>query len=79
MTWVSGDVWEGEFKNGLVHGQGTYRSNSDSLPFEYRGGFANGKFEGHGSCRCRVVLRPRLDTAGSNGSFRMRDADCFIQ
>jgi hypothetical protein len=51
MTWASGDVWEGEFKGGLVHGQGTFRSSSDSLPFVYQGGYANGSFEGHGSCR----------------------------
>ncbi len=56
MTWVSGDMWQGEFQEGLIHGQGTFLSSSDSLPFEYRGGFANGNFEGHGYCRCRDVF-----------------------
>ena len=56
MTWVSGNVWEGEFKQGLIHGQGLFRSGPDSVPFEYRGGFANGNFEGHAACRCSSVL-----------------------
>ena len=51
LIWASGDVWEGEFKQGLIHGQGTFRSSPSSLPFEYRGGFVNGKIEGYGSGR----------------------------
>jgi hypothetical protein len=57
MTWVSGDVWQGVFKQGLLHGQGTYRSSSGVLPFVYHGSFVNGKFEGFGSCRYRDDMR----------------------
>ena len=56
MVWASGDEWEGEFQQGRVHGQGVFRSRSGSLPFEYHGGFANGNFEGYGSCRCSVLF-----------------------
>ncbi len=66
MTWVSGNVWEGKFKDGLIHGQGIFRSSSTSLPFEYRGGFINGKFEGQGLCRCRIALKPSPLTAQRN-------------
>ena len=78
MMWASGDVWEGEFKQGLVHGQGTFRSSSDSLPFEYRGGFANGKFEGHGSCRYRGALRTRADTTHASPELVRQKSDCLV-
>jgi hypothetical protein len=50
LTWVSGDVWDGEFKNGVVHGNGTFRTDIPSK-LEYQGTFVDGKFEGQGTCR----------------------------
>ena len=49
-------MWKGEFKQGLVHGQGNYKSSSG---FEYNGSFVEGRFEGEGICRCEVILRPQ--------------------
>ncbi|MEL6425456.1 MAG: 2-isopropylmalate synthase, partial [Pseudomonadota bacterium] len=44
----TGGVYEGEFKDGLQHGQGTYR-----LPngYEYTGNWVDGRIEGQGTAR----------------------------
>ena len=52
LTWASGDVWNGEFKNGVIHGFGTFENTTNSN-FVYKGNFVNGKFEGRGTCRLR--------------------------
>jgi hypothetical protein len=51
MTWVSGDVWRGEFKKGLIHGQGKFESQKGRFHFEYTGEFSEGNFDGQGTCR----------------------------
>lgn len=33
-TWIDGDTYKGEFKNGLQNGKGHYKSQS----YEYEGG-----------------------------------------
>lgn len=39
-TWIDGDTYKGEFKNGLQNGKGHYKSQS----YEYEGGKKNNYF-----------------------------------
>jgi hypothetical protein len=45
LTLSNGDTYEGQFKGGKYHGQGTYNSNCGTV---YVGEFAHGNFNGHG-------------------------------
>ncbi|MEO0698824.1 MAG: 2-isopropylmalate synthase, partial [Pseudomonadota bacterium] len=43
-----GGVYEGEFRNGVQHGQGTYRLPSG---YEYTGEWVDGEIRGQGTAR----------------------------
>ncbi|HEM4882923.1 TPA: hypothetical protein U1138_001999 [Streptococcus suis] len=44
LTFDNGDVYEGQFKNGIFHGQGTYTSASGWVyTGQFKNGYANGK------------------------------------
>lgn len=45
LTLSNGDMYEGQFKSGKYHGQGTYTSKGGTV---YVGEFAHGDFSGHG-------------------------------
>ena len=46
MTYASGDVYEGEFKNGYPDGKGVYRYSTGD---KYEGEFKEGKMNGEGT------------------------------
>ena len=49
-TFPNGDYYEGEWKNGKPHGQGTFIYNTKyNNQNKYVGGFKDGKHHGHGS------------------------------
>lgn len=59
LRWTNGDVYEGEFLDGLMHGQGTFTSG---VAGAYRGGFVRGYREGRGT-----MIYP--DGTGYEGDF----------
>ncbi|KXT78263.1 hypothetical protein [Streptococcus sp. DD13] len=46
LTFENGDVYEGQFSNGLFNGQGTFTSKTG---WSYKGEFKNGVAEGQGT------------------------------
>ncbi len=52
---MNGDTYEGQFKNGLASGKGTYISvgltDTDPEAYKYTGNFEAGLFEGHGDIK----------------------------
>jgi hypothetical protein len=46
INFPNGDVYEGELKDGMMHGQGTLQNNQ--LTSRYEGLFRNGMKHGHG-------------------------------
>lgn len=53
--WRNGDLYEGEFHNGLKHGKGTYTQIQGS---SYEGLWANGKRNGKGILRIPGLQDP---------------------
>ena len=45
MHWNNGNIYKGEFKNGLYDGKGIYYKNDGN---RYEGDFKNNSFEGRG-------------------------------
>ncbi|CRH85842.1 Uncharacterized protein conserved in bacteria [Chlamydia trachomatis] len=48
VTFENGDVYQGQFKNGLFHGQGTFRAKAG---WTYTGAFSNGRPNGQGKLK----------------------------
>ena len=60
-TWADGDIYEGKWQNGLMHGKGgTYTFSNGSV---YSGEFQNGDFNGIGTFTC-------TDGAVYSGGFK---------
>ena len=50
IKYENGDIYEGEFKNGIKEGKGIYKFNSSELKGDvYEGEFKSGVFEGKGT------------------------------
>ena len=63
-----GGIWSGNFKDGVMHGHGTYTKMADDSGFEYTGDFVDDKFQGRGSCR---QVRTELWTVVCETEFGM--------
>lgn len=48
VVFENGDVYQGQFKNGLFHGKGTFRAK---LGWSYTGTFSNGRPNGQGKLK----------------------------
>ena len=55
MTFANGNVYQGEFKDGEAHGQGTPTSEDGKILYE--GNWDNGKRHGQGKTTATMAIR----------------------
>lgn len=71
MTWPNGDVYDGQWKKGVFHGEGTY--NFKSAGYIYTGQWEKGAIKGHGTFKFKNgdVMEGDWTAMGTGTGYRV--------
>ncbi len=77
FTWENGSRYAGEFKNGNMHGQGTFFFGGSRIGIKYIGEFKNGFIDGIGTWTWpngdKYVGESKFNNMHGNGTYYFND------